>query len=307
MIALLFPGQGAQRAGMLHALRDLPEAGATIDTATRILERDVRTIDADPQAYRRSTADAQCALFVAGVACANALAAAGVRAGAAAGHSVGAFAAAVACGALDFEAALRLVDLRGRTMAKRFPAAYGMGAIGGLDRRAVEALVAAVHTPAAPVYAANVNAPDQIAVAGANVAVDAVLALARERGARTARRLEVVVPAHTPLMAETAATLEAALQSVRMQTPRIAYATNATARVVRDAEGIRTDLSASVALPVQWSNATRALYERGARLFVEARPGTTLTDLAAYAFADARAIAMEAASTASIAALAARL
>ena len=306
MIALLFPGQGAQRVGMLAELSDVPQADAYIDRACEIVARDLRAIDRDPAGYR-STANAQCALFVAGTACAHAIEAPGVRAEAVAGHSVGAFAAAVACGALAFEDALPFVDLRGRTMAHAFPNGYGMGAIGGLEPRTVAALVERVHTAHDPVYAANVNAPDQIAVAGTDAAVDAVLALALERGARSARRLDVRIPAHTPLMAEAARTLERALAGAKMQPPRIAYGANATARIVRDAEAIRTDLAASISQPVLWANITRALYERGVRLFVEMRPGAALTELATYAFADARALAMERASTASIAALAARL
>ncbi|GAC1584796.1 MAG: malonate decarboxylase subunit epsilon [Candidatus Velthaea sp.] len=306
MIALLFPGQGAQHVGMLRELSDLRDADRYIDRASAIVSRDLRAIDRDPAGYR-STAHAQCALFVAGVVCAHALEGAGVRAEAVAGHSVGAFAAAVTCGALRFDDALRLVDLRGRTMFEAFPAGYGMGAIGGLDPRAVTTLVERVSTAHDPVYAANVNAPDQIAVAGTEAAVEAVLALARERGARSARRLDVAVPAHTPLMAEAAHTLQRALAGVTMQPPRVAYAANATARIVRDAEAIRTDLGASITQPVLWANITRALYERGVRLFVEMRPSATLTELAQYAFADARALAMERASTASIAALAARL
>ncbi|GAC1307915.1 MAG: malonate decarboxylase subunit epsilon [Vulcanimicrobiaceae bacterium] len=308
MIALLFPGQGAQRRGMLADVRaglaaESFDVATLVDRASELVGRDLRAIDAEPGAYR-STADAQYALVLAGIACARAFEARGLAVDAVAGHSVGAFAAAVACGALAFDDALRAVDVRGRAMARAFPRGYGMGAIGGLDGRAVESLVARVRADDAEIYAANVNAPDQIAVSGSDGAIEAVLALARARGARSTRRLDVVVPAHSPLMAGVETTMREALRELSFSPPRASFATNATARIVRDREAIRRDLSESIARPVRWADLTRALYERGTRLFVEARPGTTLTTLARYAFPDARAVAMDDTSLASIATLA---
>lgn len=301
MIALLFPGQGAQYPGMLANLAETPGARELVDRASEILARDLVAIDGARDAYR-STIDAQCALFVAGSSCARALAAAGVRIDAMAGHSVGAFAAAVACGALDFDDALRAVDLRGRAMADAFGSdGYGMGAIGGLTRRAIDALVARVHTERAPVYATNVNAPGQVAISGASTAVDDVLALARESGARSTRRLDVVVPAHSPLMHDVAESMRVALARLPFARPRVGYVTNASARFVRDADAIRRDLSESIARPVEWANATRVLYERGVRTFIETRPGSTLATLANDAFPDARTVTMETIDVASVA------
>jgi len=299
--ALLFPGQGAQRTGMLRDCSDLRDAGVLVDRACELVGRDLHALDLDPAAYA-STTNAQCALFVAGVICARELAAGGIAADAMAGHSVGALAAAVACGALTFDDGMQLVDLRGRIMAQAFPSGFTMGAIGGLDRRTVDGIVAAVHGATSPVYAANVNAPDQIAIAGSVAAVDAVLAQAHAIGARATHRLDVVVPAHTPLLAEAAETMRAALADVAFAAPHAAYATNATARIVRDREAIRNDLAASIARPVQWANMTRGLYERGVRTFIETRPGTTLVTLAHYAFPDVRCFAMQETTSASIAA-----
>jgi malonate decarboxylase epsilon subunit len=289
--AFLFPGQGAQRPGMLRDLELLPGAAALLDSASTVLGRDLRADD--NEALLRSTEVAQRALFIAGVASARALIARGVEPDAVAGHSIGTFGAAVIAGSLAFEDALRLVDLRSRMMAEAFPSGYGMGSISGLDERTVTALTAAASNRRYPVYAANVNAPDQIAIAGANEAIATVLATARAQGARSTRRLDVVVPSHTPLMDHVAATMTLALEEVPLSAPSIAYATNAGGSIVRDEAAIRHDLGASVATPVLWANATRALYDDGIRLFVEMQPGDALTNLAARAFADARAVALE--------------
>jgi malonate decarboxylase epsilon subunit len=289
--AFLFPGQGAQRPGMLRDLEGLPGAAELLDRASAVLGRDVR--EDDDETLLRSTEAAQRALFVAGVASARALIARGVTADAVAGHSIGAFGAAVMAGVLSFEDGLRMVAIRGRLMAEAFPTGYGMGSIAGLDARAVTALTVAASNRRYPVYAANINAPDQIAIAGANEAVATVLATARAQGARSTRRLDVVVPSHTPLMDHVAATLMLALEDVSILAPSIAYATNADGIVTRDEARVKHDLGTSVATPVMWADASRSLFDDGVRLFIEMQPGNALSELASRAFPDARSVALE--------------
>jgi len=249
---------------------------------------------------------AQAALFVAGVASARALIALGVQPDAVAGHSVGAYAAAVVAGAIDFEVALGLVDVRGRAMAAAFPTGYGMAAIGGLDEQRVVELTQIHSRPEHAVYAANVNAGDQVVISGSLAAIDATLAAARSAGARSTRRLSVGVPSHSPLMHGITAMLERALNCADVRDARIPYAANMTGRMIRAAQRVRADLVGNVACPVRWADATRALYEIGVRTFIEMRPGRILTDLATIAFPDARAIALESSGAASAVALARR-
>ncbi len=289
-VAFLFPGQNSQRPGMLGALPDHLAVAATLDEAGAILGRDVRAFDT--QAALADGATVQLALLVAGVAGARALEAEGAGPDLAAGLSVGAFAAAVAAGSLDFRDAVPLVRLRGERMAGACPAGHGMAAILGLEERQVAALVAQVHSPRTPVHVAGLNAPRQIVIAGSDEALDAVLQSARAAGARKAERLRVGVPSHCPLLASVAGELTAALKTVRLNPPRILYAGNGKGRLLRDPEAIREDLAGNVAQPVRWHDATTALFERGARLFVEMPPGRVLTDLAAAAFPEARAVAV---------------
>jgi malonate decarboxylase epsilon subunit len=301
VIAVLFPGQGSQRPGMLRDLASLPGGAATVEEACTVLQRDLYADDGE--FVMESTAAAQRVLLVTGVASMRALGSMGLDVAAVAGHSVGAFAAAVACDALDFADALRLVDARGEAMAKAFSRGYGMAAVGGLDESEVSEIVGAAFRPEAPVYAATVNAPDQILVAGSCEGIARALEFARERGART-QWLPVNVPAHTVLMAPVAEELGRLFDGLDVSGTRAYYATNASGRTVRDGARIRNDLIESVARPVRWADATTALYERGVRLFIEARPGTVLSDLAARAFPEARAIALETATLAAVATLA---
>jgi malonate decarboxylase epsilon subunit len=289
-VAFLFPGQGSQRPGMLHDLPEHPVARDMISLATGVLGCDVLDLDS-PDALG-STVAAQLALLVTGVTAARVLVEEGGRPDFVAGHSVGAFAAAVVAGVLAYPDALRLVDLRARAMQEAYPLGYGMGIVVGLDERTVSRLAAESATPKDPVHAANVNAPLQVGVSGADSALERVLDLAREHGARGARRLAVPTPSHTPLMAPVAAKLERALADVPVNPPAVPYLSNVGGRALRDPEEIRDDLAASVERPVRWHDATTLLFELGVRLFVELPPGRVLTDLATAAFPEARAVAV---------------
>jgi malonate decarboxylase epsilon subunit len=300
-VAFLFPGQGSQRPGMLHDLPDHPAARDMITEATEVLGRDVLDLDT-PEALG-STVAAQLALLVVGATAARILTEEGGGADFVAGHSVGAFAAAVAAGALAYPDALQLVDLRARAMQEAYPRGYGMGVVAGLDEQTVSHLAAESSTANAPVHSANVNAPLQVCVAGADEALERVLNLAREHGAHRVRRLAVPTPSHTPLMAPVAAKLERALAAVPMDPPAAPYLSNVGGRALRDPEKIRDDLARSVERPVRWHDATTLLFELGVRLFVELPPGHVLTDLATAALPEARAIAVADAGVGSAATL----
>jgi malonate decarboxylase epsilon subunit len=290
-IACLFPGQGAQTPGFLHRLPEHPAVSATLDEAAAVLGIEVMSLD--NAAALASTVAVQLSLLIAGVAAMRALAHEGLEVDAAAGLSVGAFGAAVACGVLSFADALPLVKLRGECMEQAYPHGYGMAAIIGLDEHQVAAIVERVGGARAQLYIAGINAPTQIVVSGADRALDAALETARRTGARRAERLAVTVPSHCPLLDPVAGRLAAAMAAVEMHDPKRPYVSNRRARVVLDAEGVRDDLIHNVANAVRWHDSVTVLYERDVRLFIEPPPGQVLSRLVQQAFTEARAIAVE--------------
>jgi malonate decarboxylase epsilon subunit len=290
-VLFTFPGQGAQKPGMLHALPRHPETARTLEQASVALGRDVGTLDTD--AALRSTVAVQLCLLVAGVAMARVLAAHDAQPQMVAGLSIGAWPAAVTAGVLDFGDAVRLVELRARLMEDAYPSGYGMTAIGGLTRQQLEPLVMQVHGPAAPVYLANLNAPRQIVIAGAEAAMDAVAALALEHGAQRAERLAVAVPSHCELFEEQARTLACAMDKVALGRPRITYISSSAARALFDGRRIGADLAANMAHPVLWADTVRHAWERGARLALEMPSGSVLTKLTAPDFPDGVALSCE--------------
>ncbi len=299
-----FPGQGAQRAGMLHALPDHPAVHATVAETGAVLGRDALALDS--AAELGSTVAVQLCLLAAGVAMARCLLAEGAKPDAVAGLSIGAFPAAVCAGVLDHADAVRLVALRARLMEQAYPAGYGMTAILGLERGPLERLIAQVHEPASPVYLANLNAPAQLVISGAVPAMARVAALALDSGAHAARPIAIGVPSHCPLLDRAADELSRAVAGVRIGRPRLRYFSASAARELRDPARIAADLARNLAVPVRWHETMLLARACGMRLAVEMPPGNVLTRLAAPLLRDGIAVACADTRVDSVVALAAR-
>ncbi|HSY04622.1 MAG TPA: acyltransferase domain-containing protein [Steroidobacteraceae bacterium] len=299
-VALLFPGQGAQRPGLLGRLPATEAVCATLAEAQQVLGGALAGLDSE--AALESTAAVQLATLIAGVAAARALLAEECPVHAVAGLSVGAFAAAVACAALSFADALRLVQLRGEAMARAAPRGHGMAAIRGLSERGARALVAEVNARR-PLYLASVNSPTETVVAGDDAALALAAEAARAAGA-VARRLKVAIPSHCPLMDEVSAQLRAAMATVRMRPPAVPYVSNHRARITGDAAQVAEDLILNVSRPVRWLDSVTLLYELGCRLYVEMPPGAVLTHLLAASLPEVRTLALAEAPLASAVTLA---
>ena len=288
-ILFTFPGQGAQRAGMLHALSQNALVREVIDEASEVLGRNALSLDSG-EALRSSVA-VQLALLMAGVATARHLIHEAGPPDAVAGLSVGAYPAAVVASVLSYADALRLVERRARLMEAAYPGGYGMTAILGLERAALEPLIAQVHTAVSPVYLANINAPTQLVIAGAHAAMACVAALAQGRGAYAAKPVAISVPSHCPLLDAPAAELSLAMAKVPVAAPRLRYFSASLGRATSAPARIADDLARNMALPVKWHDTTVLAHEQGVRLSVEMPPGSVLTKLSALAFPEALSVA----------------
>ncbi|MFP3563666.1 malonate decarboxylase subunit epsilon [Paraburkholderia sp. SIMBA_030] len=290
MLALLFPGQGAQTDGFLHRLPQHHAMRETLDEASQALGIDVLTLDTAEAL--RSTVAVQVGLTVAGVAFARALADEHLTPEISAGLSVGAYAAAVSCGAVRFDDALRMVRKRAELMETAYPAGYGLAAISGLTEHQLETL-AAQHASEGNqrVYIGNVNAPRQIVMAGANGTLDTFIELALAAGARKATRLAVSVPSHCELLAHATDELVAYARDVPFRAPHSTYVGNRGGRPLHTAEAIRDDLATNMRYTVRWFDALSVMLEMGAHVLLEAPPGQVLTDIARENFPDTAALA----------------
>jgi malonate decarboxylase epsilon subunit len=287
--AFLFPGQGSQSSGMLHRLPAHQAVDLTLTEASEVLQRDV--FELDTPAALSSTVAVQLALLISGVAMARVLMQEGGVPDYVAGHSVGVFGAAVASSVMSFYDALHLVKLRASLMERLFPTGYGMGVIVGLDPWKVQQITEEFVSKGEEIFVANLNAAQQVAIAGKREGVVQALHAAHKLGARKAELLQVPVPSHCTLLEPVAKQVLDMMNLISMTDPQIPYAANTTARILHTAESIRNDIAQSIASPVLWHDATTILYERGTRLFVEMCPGHVLTDLACKAFPSARSVA----------------
>jgi len=277
MTAFLFPGQGAQRPGFLHALPVDQAVSETLLEANEVLAIDCLTLDTEEGLH--STVNVQLALLIAGVAATRALIRNEIIPSAVAGMSIGSFAAAVTADAIDFKDALKLVKIRAQLMEDAYPVGYGMAAIGGLRQARIEQLVNKVQTAEHPIYLANYNAPAEFVATGSTVALDRLIELAQKDGARRANRLLVAVPSHCPLLDSVAQVLTVEINNYHIRTPKITYVGNRTARVLTTPDAVMSELATNVSHSVLWYDATTLLYELGERVFIEATPGNTLTRL----------------------------
>jgi malonate decarboxylase epsilon subunit len=273
---------------MLHALPEAPVVQACIEQASAALDEDVRLLDSAEAL--QDTRAVQLCLLIAGVAAARVLNERGHRPDMVAGLSIGAYAAAVVAGALQFADAVRLVALRGELMQRAYPDGYGMTAILGLDQASIERLLADAESP---VYLANINAETQLVIAGSDAAMAKVAERARALGAGAAKRLAMSVPSHCELLDEPARALAAAFARIDLRAPQVRYLSSSSARLIRDPEALRDDLAYNMSRVVDWQAALVNAYERGVRLHLELPPGGVLTGLARRVFEPGQAIAFE--------------
>jgi [acyl-carrier-protein] S-malonyltransferase len=279
---LLCPGQGAQRVGMGKDLAErFPAARAVFAEADAALGTALSRIMWDgPESELTLTHNAQPAILVHTLAV-HAVVGARLSPVAAAGHSVGEYAAYAALGALALPDAVRLVRTRGELMLAAGRERPGtMAAVLGLDPARVAEICAAASHPPQVVVAANLNAPDQVVISGDPAAVERAGAALKDAGAKRVVPLKVSGAFHSPLMAPAAAGLRNALKRVALRDPRAPVVANASAEPVRDAATARRLLGAQLTAPVRWLESVQTLTGlAGGAPFLELGPGTVLAGL----------------------------
>ena len=287
----LFPGQGSQYPGMFARLPDCSAVKDVFSEASDYLETDVTTLD-NAEALKTNVAIQLC-LYVAAVASFRLLQAEGINPQAVAGLSVGAFAAATACGTLPYRNGLSLVKRRAELMESRYPSGYGMSVVVGLSETKIAELLKQVQIEDSQIFLSNINLPQQITVSGANAGLSRLEELAYISGARKIERLDVKVPSHCPLYNEEAEKLYEVLGSINLANPDIPYISNIKARPLYDSGSIAYDLAHNIAHGVRWLDTVSVLLELGTELFVEMLPGTVLAKISRELAPEIRSISFE--------------
>lgn len=283
-LAFVFPGQGAQTIGMGRDLAEAyPSAKAVFDEVDDALGEKLSELIWDGDAETLTlTENAQPALMATSLAAVRALEAEGVsvdRASFVAGHSLGEYSALCAAGAIGLADTARLLRLRGRAMQSAVPVGEGaMAAVLGLDIAAVEAL-AADAAEGEVCEVANENDPAQTVVSGSKSAIDRVVSMAKERGAKRALPLPVSAPFHCALMQPAAEAMASALADVSINAPSVPVVANVRAEAVTDPDLIRSLLVEQVAGRVRWSSSVEWMAGQGVNAFWELGAGKALSGM----------------------------
>jgi [acyl-carrier-protein] S-malonyltransferase len=280
-IAFLFPGQGAQSAGMGRSLYEASPAArevfATVDAACGFSVSDLCFNGSDDEL--RQTNVTQPALFAVSVAAFAALREAGIKPSATAGHSVGEYAALVAAGSLTVHDGARLVKARSEAMADCATKRPGaMAAVLGPTYDVILEVCKSVVNYGV-VVPANINAPGQIVISGETNAVEAASALLKERGAKRVVPLAVSGAFHSPLMEMAGTILTGVLNLTHVSPPQISFIANVVADYVTTPEQVRAHLAHQVSGPVRWVETVTRLAGDGYTTFIECGPGNVLAGL----------------------------
>lgn len=291
MLALLFPGQASQEVGMGRDVHDAsPAARRIFEQADAAL---ADRLDAPlsklcfegPEDALRRTEVQQPAILTTSIALLRALeeALGDLAPAFVGGHSLGEYSALVAAGALDFEDAVRTVQLRGRLMQEAVAEGEGaMAAVMGVAPEVVaDACARAAEETGAVVTPANFNSPQQTVIAGASAAVELACERARELGAKKTVPLPVSAPFHCALMAPAAEGLAKTLATLRFRDARPPVVTNVEAEPNEDASRMPALLREQVTAPVRFSDMIACMRARGVERFLEVGPGRVLSGLIA--------------------------
>ena len=274
MKAYVFPGQGAQFAGMGKDLYDSkPLAKELFDKANDILGYSITDImfnGTDEQL--KETKITQPAVFLHSVISALCLGDEFTPA-MVAGHSLGEFSALVAAGALSFEDGLRLVYARAMAMQKACEVAPGtMAAIVGLNDETVEKICQQVSAVGNVVVAANYNCPGQLVISGNIDACE----LLKEAGAKRALPLKVGGAFHSPLMQPAKDELQTAIENTTFAEPKCPVYQNVDGQPHTAPEEIKKNLIAQLTSSVRWTSSVQNMIKDGANDFTECGPGKAL-------------------------------
>jgi [acyl-carrier-protein] S-malonyltransferase len=295
--ALVFPGQGSQRPGMLEAVPELDSLERLLDAAEALSGHELRTVArVGPTDRLADTRIAQPLLYLADWAWGYTLLESGIEPFAVAGHSLGELAALAIAGVFSPEAGLELVVERSKLMAAAAAAHPGaMSAVLGLDGTAVRDAIAGMEG----VWVANDNAVGQVVISGTVDSVAEATVALSEAGARRVVPLAVSGAFHSPMMESAGVAFADLLIGAEFDDARIPVLQNTDPTPETNGDAIRHRLIAQITSPVRWTETMRSLTADGPIALIESGPGNVLTGLAKRV-EGVTALAVESASLESI-------
>lgn len=273
--AFIFPGQGAQTAGMGKDFYENSRTAKEIfDMASELLSLDMRKLCFEKNDLLDKTEYTQAALVTVSMAAEHVLREWGMTADVTAGLSLGEYCAAASAGVFSTEDAVLTVRKRGIFMEEAVPENKGaMAAVIGLTGAQIENILESIPN----VWIANYNCPGQLVITGEKDAVETAGRELKEAGAKRVISLNVSGPFHSPMMESAGQKLANVLENVRINKPVIPYVSNVTADYVKEEGHIKELLIQQVSSSVRWQQSVEKMIAAGVDIFVEIGPGRTLS------------------------------
>lgn len=272
--AFIFPGQGAQKAGMGKDFYEHSENAAQVfDKAAALLNIDMKALCFEENALLDQTEYTQAALVTTCLAMVAELQSFGIKPDVTAGLSLGEYCAISVAGGMSMEDAITTVRKRGILMQNAVPGGRGsMAAVIGLEAGAVENVLHGVEGA----YIANYNCPGQIVITGWKESVEKAAEALKEAGARRVLPLNVSGPFHSPLLRAAGVELGKVLEGIELHALKLPYVTNVTAEYISDISLTKELLMRQVSFSVRWQQSVENMIADGVDTFIEVGPGKTL-------------------------------
>ncbi|WP_373212078.1 ACP S-malonyltransferase [Ruminococcus sp. 5_1_39BFAA] len=273
-IAFIFPGQGAQKAGMGKDFYDTYETSRQIfDQASQWLSLDMKELCFEENDRLDLTEYTQAALVTTCLAIEQVMEEKGLHPDVTAGLSLGEYCAIAAAGGMTVKDAITTVRKRGILMEQAVPAGQGsMAAVLGMDGAQIEAVTDSIEG----VGIANYNCPGQIVITGKKEAVEEASLKLKEAGARRILPLNVSGPFHSEMLTEAGKELGRVLEKTELSPLKIPYVTNVTAEYITDIGKTKELLAKQISSSVRWQQSVENMIAQGIDTFVEIGPGKTL-------------------------------
>ena len=278
-VALIFPGQGAQKSGMGKDLYENSKAAKNVfDTADKVLGYSISDLcfNGSEEDLMKTKNSQPCILTVSIAALEAFRERCNIDIYCAAGHSLGEYAALYSAGVVDLESVMLLISKRANLMNQAAENTNGtMAAVLGLDNNTVINLTKKLKN----VYVANFNSPGQVVITGDKEEILNNINLFKEAGAKRVLPLAVSGAFHSPLMQEAEKEFVNFVDKFNFNDAKYDIYTNVDANATTKGIDFKSKLPVQICSSVLWTQTINNMEANGVNKFIEIGPGKVLSGL----------------------------
>nr|WP_087991403.1 ACP S-malonyltransferase [Bacillus subtilis] len=281
-LAFLFPGQGSQFVGMGKPFwNDFVLAKRLFEEASDAISFDIKKLcfNGDMNELTKTMNAQPAILTVSVIAFQVYMQEIGIKPHFLAGHSLGEYSALVCAGALSFHDAVTLVRQRGILMQNADPQQQGtMAAVTQLSLQTLQEICSKVSTEECPADVACMNSDQQHVVSGHREAVERVIRMAEEKGAKYTY-LNVSAPFHSSMIRSASEQFQTVLHQYSFRDAAWPIISNVTAHPYSSGNSINEHLKQHMTMPVRWAESIHYLLLQEVTEVIEMGPNNVLSGL----------------------------